>query len=112
MAARYKHAEFTHPYSDSGLVMIVPVKIETSKREWLFMKPFTKAMWALAVAINLYNGFVVWLIERNHCPELRGSAINQMGTLIWLAFTTLFSLQGNLKLFLFCSKIKAGSIQL
>ncbi|KAL7218321.1 hypothetical protein ACSBR2_011566 [Camellia fascicularis] len=51
-------------------------------------------MWILIMAINIYNGFVVWLIERNHCPELQGSVMDQIGTLLWLAFTTLFSFHG------------------
>lgn len=75
--------------------MIVPVRSKVCNKAWLFMMPFTEAMWALIGAINVYNGFVVWLIERNHCPELRGSLLNQIGTLIWLSFTTLFSLHGN-----------------
>ncbi|KAA8523964.1 hypothetical protein F0562_010605 [Nyssa sinensis] len=91
---RCQHAEFTHPYTESGLVMIVPVQPELSSKAWLFMKPFTKAMWVLILLVNIYNGFAVWLIERDHCPELRGSALNQIGTLLSLAFTTLFSLQG------------------
>ncbi|XP_058002408.1 glutamate receptor 2.8-like [Hevea brasiliensis] len=94
VASRCEHAEFTYPYTESVLVMIVPVQARTSKRELLFIKPFTKAMWALALAINLYNGFVVWMIERNYCPEHRGSVLNQIGIMIGLSFTTLFSLQG------------------
>ncbi|KAM4092980.1 hypothetical protein ACB094_06G080800 [Castanea mollissima] len=95
VARRYQHAEFTHPYTESGLVMIVPVISKTSNRAWLFTKPFTMAMWILTAVINLYNGFVIWLLERNNCPELKGSVLNQMGMLIWLAFNTLFSLNGN-----------------
>ncbi|KAM5586186.1 glutamate receptor 2.8-like [Rosa sericea] len=94
VSRRYQYAEFTHPYSEAGLIMIVPVRSKVCNKAWLFMKPFTQAMWALIVAINVYNGFVVWLIERNYCPELRGSLPNQIGTLIWLSFTTLFSLHG------------------
>ncbi|KAL6202144.1 hypothetical protein ACLB2K_025855 [Fragaria x ananassa] len=94
VSRRYQYAEFTHPYSEAGLMMIVPVRFKICNKAWLFMKPFTQAMWALIVVINVYNGFVVWLIERNHCPELRGSLPNQIGTLIWLSFTTLFSLHG------------------
>ncbi|XP_040989999.1 glutamate receptor 2.8-like [Juglans microcarpa x Juglans regia] len=94
VSKRYQHAEFTHPYTESGLVMIVPVRPQTSDRALLFMKPFTKAMWVLIGLINIYNGFVVWLIERKHCPELKGSGFNQVGALLSLAFTTLFSLHG------------------
>nr|POE59593.1 glutamate receptor 2.1 [Quercus suber] len=94
VAKRFQHAAFTQPYTESGLVMIVPVRIrpQTTNRGLLFMKPFTKAMWALIGAIIVYNGFVVWLIERNHNPELKGSALNQIGALLCLAFTSLFSL--------------------
>uniref|UniRef100_A0A2N9HU33 Ionotropic glutamate receptor C-terminal domain-containing protein n=1 Tax=Fagus sylvatica TaxID=28930 RepID=A0A2N9HU33_FAGSY len=69
VSGRYQHAEFTHPYTESGLVMIVPVISKTSNRAWLFMKPFTMAMWLLIGAINVYNGFVIWLLERNNCPN-------------------------------------------
>ncbi|KAK9265352.1 hypothetical protein L1049_027222 [Liquidambar formosana] len=94
VANRFQHAEFTQPYTDAGLVMIVPIRSRESNKAWLFMKPFTRAMWLLVVIINVYNGFVVWLIERNHCPNLSGPISNQVGTLLWLAFSTLFSLQG------------------
>jgi ABC-type amino acid transport substrate-binding protein len=102
LAKRYKHAEFTYPYTDSGLVMIVPVQSKSSNKAWLFMKPFTKAMWFLILTINVYNGFVIWLIERNNCPELNGSVLNQMATLMWLAFRTLFSIPGTIIFPFFC----------
>ncbi|CAB4307806.1 unnamed protein product [Prunus armeniaca] len=95
LANRYQHAEFTAPYTESGLVMIVPVRSRTREKAWLFIKPFTNVMWVLIGATSIYNGFVIWLIERNHCPELKGSISNQVGTLIWLAFSTLFSLNAN-----------------
>ncbi|KAK6934200.1 Solute-binding protein family 3/N-terminal domain of MltF [Dillenia turbinata] len=94
-ANRCQFVEFTQPYTEGGLVMIVPVKAETSNREWLFMKPFTNGMWVLTGAVNVYNGFVVWLIERNYNAELKGSLLTQCGTLIWISFTTLFTLQSD-----------------
>ncbi|GMN54436.1 hypothetical protein TIFTF001_023565 [Ficus carica] len=94
VANRYQHAEFTYPYTQAGLVMIVPVQSNTANKAWLFLKPFTKTMWILIVVVNIYNGFVVWLIERNHCLELNGSRLDQIGALIWLAFSTLFTLHG------------------
>ncbi|KAF3442449.1 hypothetical protein FNV43_RR16365 [Rhamnella rubrinervis] len=95
VARRYRHAEFTLPYIESALTMVVTVQPETRNRAWLFMKPFTKSMWVLIALVNVYNGFVVWFIERNHCPELKGSVLNQIGILLWLAFSTLFSLHGD-----------------
>lgn len=94
LANRTRNADFTQPYSESGLEMIVLIQSKMPNKAWLFMKPFTKAMWGLIVVVTIYNGFVLWLIERNHSQELKGSVWNQIGTLLWLAFTTLFSLHG------------------
>lgn len=93
ISKRCVDADFTHPHTESGLVLIVAIQSQ-SNRSWLFLKPFTKAMWFLTASINVYNGFVIWMIERNYCSELKGSPLNQIGTLLWLAFATLFSPQG------------------
>ncbi|XP_019192950.1 PREDICTED: glutamate receptor 2.2-like [Ipomoea nil] len=95
-AGRYELAEFSHSHTETGLVMVVANQPQ-SKRAWLFMKPFTITMWALTFAINFYNGFVVWMIEKNYSSELKGSALNQIGSLLWLAFATLFSPHGELR---------------
>ncbi|XP_031104638.1 glutamate receptor 2.2-like [Ipomoea triloba] len=95
-AGRYELAEFSHSHTETGLVMVVANQPQ-SKRAWLFMKPFTMTMWALTFAINVYNGFVIWMIEKNYSSELKGSALNQIGSLLWLAFATLFSPHGELR---------------
>ncbi|CAK7350080.1 unnamed protein product [Dovyalis caffra] len=92
MASRYQHAEFTSPYTETGLMLIVPAR--SVNREWSFVKPFTKSMWVLIAVITVYNGFTIWLIERNHCPTHKGSMLHQIGIMLWLAFNTLFSLHG------------------
>ncbi|KAI4333612.1 hypothetical protein L6164_018396 [Bauhinia variegata] len=95
VADRYQYVEFSQPYTDPGFVMVVPLQSKASNRTWLFLKPFTKIMWVLIGAMAVYNGFVLWLIEKNNCPELKGSVLNQSGTMMWLAFTTLISLHGD-----------------
>ncbi|KAL8110935.1 glutamate receptor 2.2-like [Apium graveolens] len=96
LEARHKYADFSQPYTESGMVLIVPIRSRLPSRMWLFMKPFTRKMWGLIVAITIYNGFTVWLIERNHNDEFRSGPVwNQIGTLYWLAFSTLFTLRGD-----------------
>ncbi|KAA0066787.1 glutamate-gated kainate-type ion channel receptor subunit glur5 [Cucumis melo var. makuwa] len=96
LSRRYKHAEFTHPYSEAGLVMVVPTTKDTSNRALMFTKPFTVTMWFAIALMNVYNGFVVWFIERNRYPGHEGSMFNQAGTMLCSSFTTLFSLHGNM----------------
>ncbi|KAJ6423652.1 hypothetical protein OIU84_024596 [Salix udensis] len=93
LAKRYQYAEFTNPYTETGLMLIVPAV--SGRREWSFITPFTKSMWVLIAVITVYNGFIIWLIERNHCPTLKGSMLHQIGIVLWLAFNTLFSLHGS-----------------
>ncbi|XP_014500728.1 glutamate receptor 2.8-like [Vigna radiata var. radiata] len=92
---RYQYAEFTQPYTDPGVLMVVPVKSKVDHRGWLFMKPFTKTMWVLILAMVIYNGFILWMLERRHSPEIRGSMLNQTGTMAWLALTPLIKLDGD-----------------
>ena len=77
--------------------MVVPVT--PYHGQWLFVKPFTLGMWALTIVVNIYTGLVVWLIERKHSPELRGSAFNQTGILLTLAFTRMFFTNGKFYMF-------------
>ncbi|XP_058090626.1 glutamate receptor 2.9-like [Magnolia sinica] len=95
VAHRCKYAEFTHPYAESGVKILVLEEPEES-RAWIFMKPFTLRLWVLAVAVNIYNGVVVCLIERNSGNEFfrTGSLWYQVGSSIWFSFTTLFSRHG------------------
>ncbi|KAJ0530630.1 putative periplasmic binding protein-like I [Helianthus annuus] len=92
---RHEHAHFTQPFTESGLEMIVPARSRLSNQAWLFLKPFTAKMWWITVAITLYNGFVIWFIERNHNKDLQGNIITQIGIILWLAFSTLFTLRGD-----------------
>ncbi|KAJ6758018.1 GLUTAMATE RECEPTOR [Salix koriyanagi] len=99
VANRFQSGDFSQPYADSGLQMLIIVRTENINRAWLFTKPFSTSMWISIVAINIYNGFVVWLIERNDernrdAEIRRGSLLKQIGYMLYSAFKTLFSLNG------------------
>ncbi|KAF5820698.1 hypothetical protein HanXRQr2_Chr01g0005101 [Helianthus annuus] len=40
-SSRLDYLDFTQPYTELGLEMVVPVKSKLSNQPWLFMKPFT-----------------------------------------------------------------------
>ena len=90
MAERYEFAEFSQPYLESGLAMVVPVKPDRTKELWIFMKAFNVKMWALLAGMGIFIGFVVWLIEyESNNPDFEGSFSHQVGTILWLSFTVL-----------------------
>ncbi|KAK9064274.1 hypothetical protein SSX86_015654 [Deinandra increscens subsp. villosa] len=89
LANRSRYVEFTQPFTESGLSMVVPVKSEKHKA-WKFMKPFTVEMWLATFGIMLYTMFVVWFMEHQVNREFRGPWKDQLGTALWFTFSSLF----------------------
>ncbi|KAH8488047.1 hypothetical protein H0E87_023931 [Populus deltoides] len=79
MADRFQYVEFSQPYVDSGLVMVVTQKAETSHATWM-LKTFTKKLWLLMIAMHVFIGLLVWLIERGNNTEFDG-----IGTMLWFS---------------------------
>ncbi|KAK1556178.1 hypothetical protein Q3G72_000126 [Acer saccharum] len=85
---RTNYVEFTQPYAESGLSMIVPVKSEDST--WMFMKPFTTEMWVATAATFIYTMFIVWFLEHQSNPKFKGPWKDQISTVLWFTFSSLF----------------------
>ncbi|OIT03776.1 PREDICTED: glutamate receptor 2.9-like [Nicotiana attenuata] len=90
LAERIKYVEFTQPFAESGLTMVVPVKFDGSKKAWMFLKPFTISMWIVTGSILVYTMLVVWFMEHQSNPEFRGRWKDQLGTAMWFTFSSLF----------------------
>ncbi|KAJ4976300.1 hypothetical protein NE237_001406 [Protea cynaroides] len=88
LANRSDYVDFTQPYMESGLSLIVPVKKES--RAWMFMKPFTAAMWLVTGLILLYTMLVIRFVEHQSNPDFKGPWKDQLGTALWFTFSTLF----------------------
>ncbi|KAK4858657.1 hypothetical protein QYF36_020040 [Acer negundo] len=88
LASRSKLVEFTQPYAESGLSMIVPAKSEESA--WMFMRPFTWKMWVVTGVILIYTMLIVWLLEHKQNPDFNGPWQNQICTALWFTFSSLF----------------------
>ncbi|XP_059439979.1 glutamate receptor 2.9-like [Corylus avellana] len=88
LADRMQYVDFTVPFAESGLSMIVLAKPEGSA--WMFMKPFTVGMWVATGGILIYTMLVVWFLERRCNPEFNGPWKNQISTALWFTFSSLF----------------------
>ncbi|GKV13324.1 hypothetical protein SLEP1_g24351 [Rubroshorea leprosula] len=86
---RTKIVDFTQPYVESGLVVVAPVK-EAKSSPWAFLKPFTKEMWFVTGAFFLFVGAVVWILEHRINHEFRGPPRQQLITIFWFSFSTMF----------------------
>ncbi|XP_002524179.2 glutamate receptor 3.4 isoform X2 [Ricinus communis] len=86
---RTRIVDFTQPYMESGLVVVAPVK-EQKSRPWAFLKPFTVSMWGVTAAFFLFVGAVVWILEHRINHEFRGPPRQQLITIFWFSFSTMF----------------------
>ncbi|XVE49613.1 hypothetical protein DITRI_Ditri01bG0095800 [Diplodiscus trichospermus] len=86
---RTKMADFTQPYIESGLVVVAPVR-KMSSSAWSFARPFTPLMWAVTAAFFLVVGAVVWILEHRINDEFRGPPKQQIVTILWFSFSTMF----------------------
>ncbi|KAF7820151.1 Glutamate receptor 2.5 [Senna tora] len=84
MAYRSQYVMFSQPYIESGLEMVVATKPTKSKERWMFMRAFTMEMWLMMVAMHIFIGIFIWLMERQVNEELRG-----LGDMLWFSVTVL-----------------------
>ncbi|XP_052178538.1 glutamate receptor 3.4-like [Diospyros lotus] len=86
---RTRIVDFTQPFKESGLVIVTPVK-ESKSNAWAFLSPFTWEMWCVTGAFFLFVGAVVWILEHRMNHEFRGSPRQQIITIFWFSFSTMF----------------------
>ncbi|KAI7996102.1 Glutamate receptor 3.4 [Camellia lanceoleosa] len=88
-ALRTRIVDFTQPYMESGLVIVVPVK-ERKSSAWVFLKPFTVEMWCITGLFFIFVEVVVWIFEHRMNHEFRGPPSQQVTTIFWFNFSTMF----------------------
>lgn len=78
VADRAEYVDFTLPYTESGVQMVVPMKDSRSRSLWVFMKPLKSDLWLAILTLFVFTGFVVWLIEhRVENSEFRADSYAQ-----------------------------------
>ncbi|XP_024176323.1 glutamate receptor 2.8 [Rosa chinensis] len=86
---RSLYVDFTMPYTESGVVMVVPLKDIRRKSAWVFLKPLTWDLWLTTSCFFVLIGFVVWVLEHRINADFRGPPSYQVGTSIWFSFSTM-----------------------
>ena len=90
VANRSRYVDFTLPYAESGVSMIVPIRDSKRKNAWVFLKPLTWDLWVTCACFFAFIGFVVWVLEHRINVDFRGPPLYQAGTSFWFSFSTMF----------------------
>lgn len=95
---RFEHVEFTQPYLNSGLQMVVAVEEDRRREKWMFMKAFSRDMWIQLVFMHFSVCSVVCIIEIQHG---RNRELEEgFGVMLWFSLTTLFFAQSKTKIYI------------
>ncbi|XP_031280822.1 glutamate receptor 2.7-like [Pistacia vera] len=89
VANRSQFVDFTLPYTESGVSMIVPIKDNNKKNAWVFLKPLTWDLWITSACFFLFIGLVIWVLEHRINEDFRGPPEHQVGTSFWFSFSTM-----------------------
>ncbi|KAK7351327.1 hypothetical protein VNO77_10694 [Canavalia gladiata] len=84
---RSNYVDFTLPYTESGVTMVVPLKDNRKRNAWTFLKPLTLDLWVTTACLFVFIGFVVWVLEHKINNKFRGPAAHQIGTSLWFSFS-------------------------
>ncbi|KAI3900413.1 hypothetical protein MKW92_011378 [Papaver armeniacum] len=90
-ANRSEYVDFTLPYNEGGVSMVVLTKQDMSKNAWIFLKPLEWKLWVTTGAFFLIIGVAIWILEHRVNREFRGGphSAYQLGTMLSFSFSTL-----------------------
>ncbi|CAL5440030.1 unnamed protein product [Camellia sinensis] len=74
-ANRSFYVDFTLPFAEEGVTMVVPITYEGTNSKWTFLKPLSSDLWLTCTAFFLFTGFVVWFMEHRVNTDFRGEKI-------------------------------------
>ncbi|KAL8149513.1 hypothetical protein AgCh_006502 [Apium graveolens] len=68
-ADREGEVDFSLPYLESGVVMVVRVEPDRLKNMWIFLKPLSWDLWLTIVLAAIFIGLVLRMLERHVNPQ-------------------------------------------
>ncbi|KAL4652165.1 hypothetical protein ACB092_01G213300 [Castanea dentata] len=91
IANRSMYVDFTLPYTESGVQMVVEVSVKHDEKKslWIFLKPLSLNLWLTIGVAFIFTGLVIWVLEHRVNTEFRGPLEQQLGLIFWFSFSTL-----------------------
>ncbi|KAI4353691.1 hypothetical protein L6164_002622 [Bauhinia variegata] len=71
VANRTTYVDFTMPYAESGVKMLIQVRHSRDLDMWNFLQPFSWDLWLSTIICCIFIGFVLLVMERNANKEAR-----------------------------------------
>ncbi|GAB2276268.1 hypothetical protein Dimus_010999 [Dionaea muscipula] len=95
IANRSLYVDFTLPYTESGVTMVVPMKGSDKKNAWIFLRPLSSELWITSLLFFAFMAFVIWALEHRINPQFQGPMRQQVGTSLYYSFSTMVFAHGH-----------------
>ncbi|KAJ3704043.1 hypothetical protein LUZ61_007748 [Rhynchospora tenuis] len=82
---RTLYVDFSIPYTESGVAMIVPVKEAVKKNTLIFLQPLNIDLWIVGFVFFIYTGIAILILEPKMRTSLGGSISGHLGTIVYLS---------------------------
>ncbi|XP_022756535.1 glutamate receptor 2.7-like [Durio zibethinus] len=86
VASRTSCVDFTLPYLQSEVTMLIKVSHDGPKDMWIFLKPLSWDLWLTIIFICIFIGIVVWVLERRANTDVNGSPRKLLSKICTLPF--------------------------
>lgn len=97
IANRSRFVDFSLPYTESGVSMLVPYVKKNNNKAWLFTKPLTWKLWLTSFCSFIVIAIVIWILEhRETDTDFKGTVWHQGVSVLWYSFSTMSFCQSKL----------------
>ena len=87
---RTSYVDFSLPYTESGVAMVVPAKSSRTNKAWIFVEPLSRGLWLRSIGLLFYTWLVLWILELlENNANITGEVLKNIGIM------TFFSLFGD-----------------
>uniref|UniRef100_A0A7N0TCU7 Glutamate receptor n=1 Tax=Kalanchoe fedtschenkoi TaxID=63787 RepID=A0A7N0TCU7_KALFE len=89
VANRTSYIDYTLPFTESGVSLMVPLNDPIKRSSWIFLKPLTLGLWLATLGVFLLIAVSVLLLEREteHDEFRKGSLFYRICTALWFSFS-------------------------
>lgn len=88
VASRANYVDFSLPYTDSGVTMLVPIKHNMQHSMWVFLKPLSLDLWLTTIAASIATGIVLLILEHGGRRESL-QPLELLSLILWFPFSSL-----------------------
>lgn len=88
-ARRSQYVDFSLPIEDGGITRIQEIKYEDPNKGNFFLKPFSRGLWLTAIALLVFTGLTLWIIEHRLNEDFRGPPSEHVGLIFYIPIMSL-----------------------